>query len=309
MAGSDGHVRCHPRPFSAPSYVSTRPVKCPVTGKKTDCSARRKFHPAYRMEKFGVMQATFHAELGELLTDLARTTRLAGQLMTNAAIALHQTDLALAGVVIARCDQMTASIGRTEQRCVDLLGELAPAFGGVRVTVAAVHAVDHLKRMAHLARHVAIIPRLKHPNPMISSPARPVLARMSLLASQLAGDAATAIEGRDPLSGDRLAKVDDEVDTLRRHLFAILFAKDWSHGVEPAVDAALIGRYYERFADHAVAIARQGGYLANERTSEPDGSQPPSPLAPTTPPQGASELVDHGSALTAVTPPRGSPRP
>jgi phosphate transport system protein len=245
------------------------------------------------MEKVEVMRATFHAELGELVTDLARMTRLAGQLMTNAAIALHQTDLALAGVVIAQCDQMTASIDHNEQRCVDLLAQQAPVAGGLRVVVAAVHALDHLKRMANLARHIAIIPRLKQPNPMITSPARPVLARMSLLASQLAGDAAIAIEQRDRLSGDRLAEADDEVDTLRRHLFGLLFAGDWSHGVEPAVDAALIGRYYERFADHAVAIARQVGYLATERTSEPDGSQPRSPPVPTPQPQAGSEPVDH----------------
>jgi phosphate transport system protein len=238
------------------------------------------------MEKVGVMRATFHAEVGALITELAQMTRLAGQLMTNAAIAIHQSDLALAGVVVGKCDEMTASLDQTEQRCVVLLGQLAPVAGGLRVVVAAVHAVDHLKRMANLARHIAIIPRLKHPNPMISSPVRPVLARMSLLASQLAGDAAIAIEHRDPLSGDRLAEADDEVNTLRRHLFSILFAEDWSHGVEPAVDAALIGRYYERFADHAVAIARQVGYLATERTSEPDGSQPRSPPAPTTQPHG-----------------------
>ena len=233
------------------------------------------------------MRATFHAELGALVTDLARMTRLAGQLMTNAAIALHQTDLALAEVVITQCDQMTASIDHTEQRCIDLLAQQAPVAGRPRVVVAAVHALDHLKRMANLARHIAIIPQLKQPNPMISSPVRPVLARMSLLASQLAGDAAAAIELRDPLSGDRLAEADDEVDTLRRHLFGILFAEDWSHGVEPAVDAALIGRYYERFADHAVAIARQVGYLAIERASEPDGSPPRSPPVPATqPPAG-----------------------
>jgi phosphate transport system protein len=84
-----------------------------------------------------------------------------------------------------------------------------------------------------------------------------------------AQDAATAIECRDPVSADRLTQDDEEVDALRRRTFRILFSKDWSHGVEPAVDAALIGRYYERFADHAVAIARQVGYfvtgLAPER--------------------------------------------
>jgi len=199
---------------------------------------------------------------------------------------------------------MTASLDDLEQRCVILLTRQE----GQRVVIAVVRAVDHVQRMAHLARHIATIPQLKNPNPMNSSPARPVLARMSLLASQLAADAAAAIEHRDPLSGDLLAEADNEVNTLRRHLFTILFAKDWSHGVEPAVDTALIGRYYERFADHAVAIARQVGYLANERTSEPDGSQPRSARVSTIPPQAGSELADHGSQLTAATQQRGSPR-
>jgi len=217
------------------------------------------------------MRATFHGELTELITDLARMTRLAGQILTNAAIALHQTDLALADVVIADCDQMTASLDDLEQRCVILLTRQAAGAEGQRVVIAVVRAVDHVQRMAHLARHIAIVPQLKSPNPMNSSPARPVLARMSLLASQLAADAAAAIERRDPLSGDLLAEADNEVDTLRRHLFTVLFAKDWSHGVEPAVDAALIGRYYERFADHAVAIARRMCSVAFDPIPEPDG--------------------------------------
>lgn len=229
------------------------------------------------------MRGTFHGELAELITDLARMTRLAGQILTNAAIALHQTDLTLADVVIADCDQMTASLDDLEQRCVILLTRRAAGAEGQRVVVAAVRAVDHVKRMAHLARHIAVIPQLKDSNPMNSSPARPVLARMSLLASQLAADAAAAIEYRDPLSGDLLAEADKEVDTLRRHLFTILFAKDWSHGVEPAVDTALIGRYYERFADHAVAIVRRMCSVAFNPIPEPD--------APGTTSHGCSDLA------------------
>jgi phosphate transport system protein len=202
------------------------------------------------------MRASFHAELDELMTELARMTRLAGQMMTNASIALHQTDLALAGVAIADSDQMDGMLDDRERRCIIVLALQAPVAGDLRVVVAALHAVSHLRRMGSLARHIAIIARLKHPNPVVSGKVRPVLARTSLLASQLAEDAATAIEHQDPLSGCRLAVADDAVDALLRHLFAILFAEDWSHGVEQAVDAALIGRYYERFGDHSVAIAR-----------------------------------------------------
>jgi phosphate transport system protein len=113
-----------------------------------------------------------------------------------------------------------------------------------------------------------MIAQFKRPNPMTSGTVRPVLARMSLLASQLAADAATAIEYQDPLSGCRLAVADDEVDALLRHLFGILFAKDWSDGVEPAVNAALTGRYYERFGDHAVAIARGVCYRVTGEISD-----------------------------------------
>jgi phosphate transport system protein len=226
------------------------------------------------------MRTTFHAELDGLMIDLVRMARLAAQMMTNASIALHQNDLALAGVVIAGCDQMNAMHDDREQRCVILLALQAPVAGDLRVVIAALHASDHLKRMGNLARHIAVIARVKHPNPMVAGEVRPVLARMGLLASQLAEDAATAIEHQDPLSGCRLAVSDDEVDALRRHLFGILFADDWPHGVERAVDAALIGRYYERFSDHAVSIARQVCYMTTGRMPEPTASWTASDAAP-----------------------------
>ncbi|MGH3793568.1 MAG: phosphate signaling complex protein PhoU [Pseudonocardiaceae bacterium] len=217
------------------------------------------------------MRETFHAELDELLSDLARMTRLAGQMVTNASTALHQGDLALAELVIASDDEMNALHDDTERRCVNMLALQAPVAADLRVVVAALHAVVDLERMGNLAQHIAKITRLKHPNVTIVDHVRPVFARMGLLASQLAEDAATAIEKRDPLSGERLAEADDEVDALRRRLFGILFAEDWSHGVEPAVDAALIGRYYERFADHAVGIAQQISYLVTGRAPDPEG--------------------------------------
>ncbi len=229
------------------------------------------------------MRATFHAELDELVADIARMARFAGQMMTNASIALHQSDMPLAGLVIADCDQMNAMHDDAERRCITLLALQAPVAGDLRVVVAALHSVGHLKRMGNLARHIAIIARFKHPNPMISGKVRPVLARMSLLASQLAEDAATAVEYQDPLSACRLAVADDEVDALLRHLLGILFAEDWSDGVEQAVDAALIGRYYERFGDHAVAIAQQICYLATGLTSKPEALGTASGPAPCPP--------------------------
>jgi phosphate transport system protein len=228
------------------------------------------------------MRATFHAELDELITDLARMVRLASQMMINASIAMHQTDLPLAGLVITDGNRMNAMHDDTERRCITLLALQAPIAGDLRVVIAVLQAVEHATRMGTLAQHIATIARLKHPNPMVVGKVRPVLARMSLLASQLAEDAATAIEHQDPCFGDQLAVADDEVDALRHHLFGILFAEDWSHGVAQAVDAALVSRYYEHFAHHAVAIARRVCYLVTGRTPEttPVGTTSAAPCTP-----------------------------
>ena len=41
----------------------------------------------------------------------------------------------------------------------------------------------------------------------------------------------------------------------------VLLGDSWTHGVEPAIDVALLGRYYERIGDHAVSLGRRVVYL------------------------------------------------
>jgi phosphate transport system protein len=207
------------------------------------------------------MREVFHAELETLISELTQITRLAGQMLTNASTALHQADSGLAEVVISSRNQMTTLCEQVNQRCRKLLALHAPVATDLRTVVTAMRIVSDLERMGTLARHIAKITRLNHPRLPVPDEIRPVFARMSLVAVTLAHDAAAAIENQDPLSGERLAQADDEIDTLHRQLFRILFSQNWSHGIKPAVDAALIGRYYERFADHAVAIARQISFL------------------------------------------------
>jgi phosphate transport system protein len=204
-----------------------------------------------------VRRQTCHAEVDSLIGVLAAIIRLAGQLMTNASIALHLADLKFAELVISDADEIKGRCRDADQRCLDLLVLRASVATDLRMVVAAMHVVMDLQRMCNLAQHIAEIARLKHPIQPIPADIRPVSVRMGVLASRLAEAAAAAIESRDPISAARLEQIDDEVDTLRRRIFQILFSEDWPHGVEPAVDAALISRYYERFADHAVAIARQ----------------------------------------------------
>jgi phosphate transport system protein len=62
---------------------------------------------------------------------------------------------------------------------------------------------------------------------------------------------------------------DDAMDDLHRHIFSVLMARTWTHGVGPAVDIALLGRFYERYADHAVTVARRVVYVVTGRMPGP----------------------------------------
>ena len=47
------------------------------------------------------------------------------------------------------------------------------------------------------------------------------------------------------------------MDDLHRDLYGVLMDREWKHGVPAAIDVALLGRFYERFADHAVEVGRR----------------------------------------------------
>ncbi|MCW2528906.1 MAG: phosphate uptake regulator, PhoU, partial [Pseudonocardiales bacterium] len=66
-----------------------------------------------------------------------------------------------------------------------------------------------------------------------------------------------------------LEDVDDSLDALHRKLFTLLLSPNWNHGTEAAIDMTLIGRYYERYADHAVAVARRMIFIVTGQMPEP----------------------------------------
>ena len=70
---------------------------------------------------------------------------------------------------------------------------------------------------------------------------------------------------RELITGDRGRLLPDGRLEVLSHLccdhFGVLFGKNWSGSVEQAIDVALLDRYFERFADHAVAVARRVIYI------------------------------------------------
>ena len=116
--------------------------------------------------------------------------------------------------------------------------------------------------MGALALHVAKITRRRHPNHALPEEVNGYFAEMGRIAVQLGASAREVLETRDPERAAKLREEDEAMDDLHRHLFTVLMDREWKHGVAAAVDVTLLGRFYERFADHAVEVGRRVIFLA-----------------------------------------------
>jgi phosphate transport system protein len=118
-----------------------------------------------------------------------------------------------------------------------------------------------LERMGDLAHHIAKVTRLRHPETAVPAELRDLVHHMGTVAENISRKIAVVIETRDTDMALQVEKDDDEMDKLHRQLIGSLTNGDWKHGVESAIDITLLGRYYERFADHAVSVSRRVYFL------------------------------------------------
>ena len=80
---------------------------------------------------------------------------------------------------------------------------------------------------------------------------------MDKTATSIVEKLSTVIQYKDVNRALELDKDDDAMDELHRKLIAVLLGDEWTYGIESAIDMTLLGRYYERFGDHAVSIANR----------------------------------------------------
>jgi len=207
------------------------------------------------------MRNTFHEDLDKISDLLVEMTRLAGSAMARATTALLDADLKLAESVIAADEQIDALRKDLDDRAIDLLARQQPVATDLRMVVTAMRMSSDLERMGDLARHVAKVARLRYPDSAIPPVMRSTVLEMGHVAERIVAKAGSVIAGKDVETALALEQDDDEMDRLHREIFAMLVDGKWTAGTEAAVDATLVSRYYERFADHAVSVARRVVYL------------------------------------------------
>jgi len=203
------------------------------------------------------MRTAYHEQLAALNGQLAEMCRLAGVAMERATQALLQADLVLAEQVIGDHEQIMSSSARAGEAAFVLLALQAPVAGDLRAIVSSIQIVADVERMGALALHVAKIARRRHPQHALPEEVNGYFAEMGRLAVDLADSAREVLISRDPDKAREIREDDDAMDDLHRHLFSLMMDREWRHGVAAAVDVTLLGRFYERFADHAVEISRR----------------------------------------------------
>jgi phosphate transport system protein len=216
------------------------------------------------------MRTAYHEQLDQLSEQLGDMCGLAGAAMERATQALLQADLALAEQVISDHEQIVAMSARAEEAAFVLLALQAPVAGDLRSIVSAIQIVADVDRMGALALHVAKIARRRHPQHALPEEVNGYFAEMGRVAVELGNSAQDVLVTRDPEKAARINEEDDAMDDLHRHLFTVLMDREWKHGVTAAVDVTLLSRFYERFADHAVEIARRVIFQATGNLPEED---------------------------------------
>jgi phosphate transport system protein len=203
------------------------------------------------------MRATYHEDLAALSAQVGDMCGLAADAMERATEALLGADLSVAEQVIADHEHIVAMSKRVEAKAIKLLATQQPVAGDLRTIVGSLHVGADIERMGALAVHVARISRLRHPECALPDDVRASFSEMGSRAVRLARIARGVLISGDPDEAARLRAEDDAVDAEHRHLFTLLIDHKWQDGVCSAVDVALLGRFYERFADHAVEIGKR----------------------------------------------------
>lgn len=207
------------------------------------------------------MRDSFHEDLDQITQQLVEMTQLAGSAMARATTALLDADVQLAESVITADKHIDLLRRDLDERSIDLLARQQPVATDLRTVVTSMRMSADLERMGDLARHVAKVARLRYPDSAVPAVLRATILQMAQVAERIVTKAGSAIAAKDVSSAAELDHDDDEMDRLHRQIFSMLLGEHWRHGTESAVDLALLGRYYERFADHGVSVARRVVYL------------------------------------------------
>jgi phosphate transport system protein len=208
------------------------------------------------------IRKAFHEELAQVGQDVIRLAALASEAIQAGTSALLEADLAGVERVIAndqRLDDLNHSI---EEHCYLLLACQQPMATDLRTLVAVLRMIHEVERIGDLMVKIAKAARRLYPG-ALDARVRGIFDRMREQATVELRVAVDAFADRDPARASALGDMDDVMDELQKELFRVILGMPPADegSLQRAVQLALVGRYYERIADHAVNVGQRVRFM------------------------------------------------
>ena len=208
-----------------------------------------------------LIRSVFQDELDSVSQSLVDLTEMVSESIEKATTSVLTSDLELAEDVIATDDRIDNFQHELDARIIDIIARQQPVASDLRALVTALRMSADLERMGDMSHHIAKISRLRHPDAAVPAELVNIFESMGRAAQKITNKTGVVIATRDTDMALEVERDDDEIDKLHRQLIGALVDPNWSHGVETAINLTLLGRYYERYADHAVSVSRRVYFL------------------------------------------------
>ena len=189
------------------------------------------------------------------------STLVAGSI-ENATRAFNESNVSLAEQVIADDDKIDVAARELDELAINILARQQPVARDLRIVVSALRISSSLERMGDMAEHIAQLARYRFPDKVVPKSLRATFASLGELDVAIAHKLVELLKTEDMKLAEEIRNDDDKIDALHLSVFDKVLGETWKGAAVDTVDATLASRYHERFADHAVSIAKKVQYLA-----------------------------------------------
>ncbi|MXS74049.1 phosphate transport system regulatory protein PhoU [Microbacterium sp. CSI-V] len=208
------------------------------------------------------MREVFHQSLEDVQGRLVEIAELVAVAIDRATRAFGSSDVSLAEEVIEADAVIDEKAVALDELAIEILARQQPVARDLRIVVTALRVSASLERMGDMAEHIAQLARSRFPERAIPKGLKSTFTRMGELDVQVARSLAELLRTQDLRIAEEIRDVDDDIDELHVSVFEKVLGDSWKGEATATVDATLASRYHERFADHAVSVAKKVVYLA-----------------------------------------------
>ncbi|TXN32674.1 phosphate signaling complex protein PhoU [Lacisediminihabitans profunda] len=208
------------------------------------------------------MREVFQQELQEVQERLVEIATLVEISIENATRAFNESNVSLAEAVIADDDKIDGAAVALDELAINILARQQPVARDLRIVVSALRISASLERMGDMAEHIAQLARYRFPDKVVPRSLRSTFADLGKYDVQIAKKLTELLRTEDMRLAEEIRNDDDQIDALHLSVFDKVLGETWKGAAVDTVDATLASRYHERFADHAVSIAKKVQYLA-----------------------------------------------